>query len=177
MSWSWPRRPSPRRVKSNSRPAAEPLEPRFLPSTVGYLYINNNDFPNSVSAFTLQATGSLSQSVSLALQLQQGEPASWKALPGRLLNELTTGLMLGLASGAVIARVALLWLGHVRVAICLLVGISGGVAGAAVFGLALPSLLRMFRLQPHVAAGPIALAAADVITLLLYLNLARWLLS
>ena len=32
------------------------------------------------------------------------------------------------------------------------------------------------QLEPRVAAGPIALAGADVITLLLYLNLAHWLL-
>jgi autotransporter-associated beta strand protein len=59
MPWNWLRRPSPRRVKLNVRPAAEPLEPRFLPTTIGYLYTNNNDFPNSVSAFAVQDTGSL----------------------------------------------------------------------------------------------------------------------
>jgi len=73
--------------------------------------------------------------------------------------------------------VALAWLGNVRVAVCIIGGISGGVAGAAAMGLALPFLLRLLRLEPRVAAGPIALAAADVITILLYLNLARWLLN
>jgi magnesium transporter len=63
------------------------------------------------------------------------------------------------------------------VAWCLVGGIAGGVAGAAVLGLALPVLLRLLRLEPRVAAGPIALAGADVITLLLYLNLSRWLLG
>ena len=33
-------------------------------------------------------------------------------------------------------------------------------------------MLRLLRLEPRVAAGPIALAGADVITILLYLNLA-----
>ncbi len=118
-----------------------------------------------------------SQSVSLALHLLHGQAASWRGLPARLLAELATGLMLGLASGAVIALVALAWLGHVRVALCLLGGIAGGVAVAAVFGLALPFLLRLCRLEPRVAAGPVALAGADVVTILLYLNLARWLLD
>ena len=40
----------------------------------------------------------------------------------------------------------------------------------------MPFLLRLLRREPQVAAGPIALAAADVLTLLLYFNLARWLL-
>jgi Mg/Co/Ni transporter MgtE len=35
----------------------------------------------------------------------------------------------------------------------------------------------MLGLDPKVAAGPIALAGTDVLTLLLYLGLARWLLA
>jgi magnesium transporter len=117
-----------------------------------------------------------SQSVSLALQLLHSRPPSWSALLGKLRGEFLTGLMLGIASGAVVALVALLWLGKPNVAWCLVGGIAGGVAGAAVLGMAMPIVLRLFRLEPRVAAGPIALAGADVITLLLYLNLARWLL-
>jgi magnesium transporter len=118
-----------------------------------------------------------SQSVSLALHLLHGQPPSWKGLPARLGNEFATGLMLGLASGAIIGLVALVWLGQVRVAVCLVGGITGGVAAAAVLGFALPFLLRLLHLEPRVAAGPIALAGADVVTILLYLNLARWLLN
>ena len=55
-------------------------------------------------------------------------------------------------------------------------GIAGGVAASAAVGLALPFLLRMARRDPQVASGPIALAAADLVTLLLYFNLGRWLL-
>jgi magnesium transporter len=118
-----------------------------------------------------------SQSVSLALHMMHGQAPSWKELPAHLAREAITGLMLGLASATVVALVALAWLGNVRVAVCIIGGISGGVAGAAAMGLALPFLLRLLRLEPRVAAGPIALAAADVITILLYLNLARWLLN
>jgi magnesium transporter len=42
-------------------------------------------------------------------------------------------------------------------------------------GIALPMLLQLFRLKPRVAAGPVVLAGADVLTILIYLNLARWL--
>jgi magnesium transporter len=117
-----------------------------------------------------------SQSVSLALQLLHSRPPTWASLAGKLRGEFLTGLMLGTASGAVVALTAIVWLGVPRVAWCLVGGIAGGVAGAAVLGLAMPILLRLLRLEPRVAAGPIALAGADVITLLLYLNLARWLL-
>jgi magnesium transporter len=75
-----------------------------------------------------------------------------------------------------VALVGPVWLGEDRVALCLVGGIAGGVSSAAVGGLGVPFLLRMIRLEPRVAAGPIALATADVITILLDLNLARWLL-
>jgi magnesium transporter len=117
-----------------------------------------------------------SQSVSLSLQVLHGRAPSWGVIPGKLVRELATGLMLGLAAGAAVALVGLVWLGQARVALCLLGGISGGVAGAATLGAALPVVLRLLGLEPRVAAGPIALAGADVVTILLYLNLARWLL-
>jgi magnesium transporter len=118
-----------------------------------------------------------SQSISISLQLLHGEKPSWRGMATRLRTEFGTGAMLGLASGAVVALVALVWLQNVRVAFCLIGGIAGGVTGAAVFGLTLPIALRLSGLEPRVAAGPIALAGADVWTLILYLNLARWLLG
>jgi magnesium transporter len=117
-----------------------------------------------------------SQSVSLALQVLHGRAPSWTIIPGKLTRELAMGLMLGVAAGATVGLVALVWLGQARVALCILGGIAGGVTGAAVLGMAMPFVLRLLRLEPRVAAGPIALAGADVITILLYLNLARWLL-
>jgi magnesium transporter len=125
-----------------------------------------------------------SQSVALALQALHGRRPEWRAVLRGLRRELGTGLLLGLGAGAVIAAVALVWLGQwqgvpnaFEVALCLLGGIAGGVAGAAALGAALPVVLRLLRLEPRVAAGPIALAGADVLTILLYLGLAHWLLG
>jgi magnesium transporter len=118
-----------------------------------------------------------SQSVSLALYALHGQPPTWRSMLRQLRGEFLTGLLLGVGAGAVMALVALAWLRQPRVAFCLLGGITGGVAGAAVLGIALPILLRLLRLEPRLAAGPIALAGADVLTILLYLNLARWLLT
>jgi magnesium transporter len=118
-----------------------------------------------------------SQSVSLTLQLMHGRPPSWRALLGKVRAEMATGALLGLASGAVMALVVLVWRGEGRVALCLLGGITGGVTGAAVLGILLPLGLRLLRLEPRVAAGPVALAGADIITILIYLSLAQWLLG
>ena len=117
------------------------------------------------------------QSVSLALQLLHGGPPTWPAMLQKLRSEVLTGLLLGAASGILVGFVAWVWLGGFRVVLCLLGGIAGGVAGAAALGLAMPNLLRLLRRDPQVAAGPIALALSDMLTLLLYFNLARWLLA
>ncbi|HTU21720.1 MAG TPA: magnesium transporter [Gemmataceae bacterium] len=120
-----------------------------------------------------------SQSVSLALQWLHGSPPSLTALLGRLRSELATGFLLGLASSSILALLALVWLGQWKrqMALCLLGGITGGVAVAALLGITIPFVLHWFRLEPRVAAGPVTLAAADVVTILLYFNLARWLLA
>jgi magnesium transporter len=73
--------------------------------------------------------------------------------------------------------VSLIWLRQAQVAVCLLGGVAGGVTAAAVLGMALPMLLRLFRLEPRVAAGPVVLAGADILTILIYLNLARGVLG
>ena len=115
------------------------------------------------------------QSVSLALQLIHAQTPTVALLVSKLKRELLTGLFLGLASAACVAIAALLWLRDPRLALCLLAGITSGVTAAAMVGMAMPNVLRLFRRNPQVAAGPIALACADMITLVAYFSLARWL--
>jgi magnesium transporter len=117
------------------------------------------------------------QSVSLALQRLHGRTPTLAGIVGALRHESLTGLMLGIASAVVVALVALAWLGQRTVAVALLGGITGGVVCAAAIGFAMPNLLRLFAREPQVAAGPVALAATDMVTLTIYLSLARYLLS
>jgi magnesium transporter len=63
------------------------------------------------------------------------------------------------------------------VALAVLGGITGGVTCAAAIGVAMPNVLRLFAREPQVAAGPVALAATDMVTLLIYFSIARWLLG
>lgn len=129
-----------------------------------------------IALVTGMAEGVAMQSVSLALQTLHRRRAGWAALARGLGREVLVGLLLGVACGMIVGGVALLWKGSARAGLSLGLGIAGGVAASAVVGFALPFLLRMARRDPQVAAGPIALAAADLVTLLLYFNLARWLL-
>ena len=58
-----------------------------------------------------------------------------------------------------------------------LLALGARLENEVVAAVAVPFLLRILRRDPQVAAGPIALAVADMMTLLVYFNLARWLLS
>jgi magnesium transporter len=117
------------------------------------------------------------QSVSLALRVLHGHTPTWASILTKLRAEAVIGLLLGVSCGLLVAVVAAAWLGQVSVVLSILGGIAGGVAGAAVIGVAIPNLLHRLKLDPQVAAGPIALAASDMVTLLIYFNLARWLLA
>jgi len=117
------------------------------------------------------------QSVSLALQSLHGERPSLNSIFHKTRSEVLTGTLLGVASAASVAIVGMAWLGQASVAICLFGGILGGVMFAAAIGVAIPNLLRFFRCEPQVAAGPIALASTDMATLTIYFSLARWILT
>ncbi len=118
------------------------------------------------------------QSVSLSLQALHGPRPTWASLVPKLSREVVTGILLGLASGLAVGLVALVWIRDVPlVGVTVLGGIAGGVAAAAVIGVAIPNVLHILRRDPQVAAGPIALALTDMVTLLCYFNLARALLG
>ncbi|OWK37648.1 CBS domain-containing protein [Fimbriiglobus ruber] len=89
------------------------------------------------------------------------------------LTEGATGALLGASTAGVVALVAAIWLRDAAVASVLFGAIGAGVAVSTVVGFAVPTLLHQFRLNPQVAAGPISLASADMLTLLIYFNLAR----
>jgi magnesium transporter len=117
------------------------------------------------------------QSVSLALQTLHGAPPTWGGLVRKVARELIVGVLLGAACGATVGTIAWLWKGDAKVGLSLFLGIGGGVTGAAAVGLALPYLFRLLQRDPRVAAGPLALASSDMIVLVLYFNLGRWLLT
>jgi magnesium transporter len=117
------------------------------------------------------------QSVSIALQRLHGRQPTLAAIVRAVRHESLTGLLLGAASALAVAVVALAWLGQRTVALAVLGGITGGVTCAAAIGVAMPNVLRLFAREPQVAAGPVALAATDMLTLLIYFSIARWLLG
>ncbi|MBW3541209.1 MAG: magnesium transporter [Planctomycetes bacterium] len=114
------------------------------------------------------------QTLSLALQAHHGNRFRWKHTLAALSRELPIGMLLGGASGAVVATVAFLWLGAGSVALTILSAMALAITTAALLGLAIPTLLHAARRDPRLASGPIVLTLTDLCTLSYYLGLAHW---
>jgi len=54
---------------------------------------------------------------------------------------------------------------------------AGSTVAACLFGVLLPTLVRVFQVDPRIAAGPLVLAATDVVTLMFYLWLGTTVLN
>ena len=113
------------------------------------------------------------QSVTLTVSRLRTETPRWDVLARHGLVEGTAGLLLGAGCALVVAGVAGVWLQDLTVVVVLLLGIGCGVTASAVIGFSVPTVLHRVRWNPQVAAGPVALALADMVTLLAYFNLAR----
>jgi magnesium transporter len=112
------------------------------------------------------------QSLTLTLQLYEAGSLRGKRALGALRGEATVGLLLGLSCGGLVGLVAWLWQGRFLVAACILLSIALAVTTAALFGLAVPTVLRAVQRDPKLASGPIALAMTDIATLFYYLGFA-----
>lgn len=130
-----------------------------------------------ISLVTALAESVSIQSVSLAIQSLHSQPSQWSMFARRVGLELIVGLLLGAASGLTVALVAFAWKGSVLVALSLFLGIAGGVVASAGIGLSMPYMLKLCRLDPQLASGPIALTLSDIVTLFCYFNLGRILLG
>jgi magnesium transporter len=116
------------------------------------------------------------QSLTVTLQALHGQPITMRWFLRALRKELATAAMLGIASGIIVGLVVWFWRGAGTAAIVIGLSLWLAISVACLIGLAVPSLFHRFKLDPRIAAGPIALALADVFTLLFYFNVARWLL-
>ena len=116
------------------------------------------------------------QALTLTMQGLTDGPIVWKRLLQALFKELRTAALLGIGCALVVATVVLVWRGNILVAGSIFLAISISMVFACLLGVAVPALLRALKADPRIAAGPVVLASADVITLLLYFGLGARLL-
>src|SRR5262249_5626014 len=116
------------------------------------------------------------QSLTVTLQALHAQPMTWRWLLRAARKEVGTAILLGSASGIIVGLIVWLWRGSGLAGAVIGISLLLAVTVACFTGLMVPSVLHRFKLDPKIAAGPVALALADVFTLLFYFNLARWLL-
>lgn len=83
-------------------------------------------------------------------------------------------LLLGFTSGTVVGLISLFWGEGFFPALTIASGIFVSITISATVGAAIPLLLNSLKLDPKVAAGPVVLTFADMITTAIYLSLATW---
>jgi magnesium transporter len=112
------------------------------------------------------------QSMALAVQgLRSVRPSlSWFTRAFR--QEAGTALLLGTASGLLVALIIIVWRGASLAAVVIGGSVLVSLLGACLFGLSVPALLHWLKLDPKIAAGPVTLACTDLFTLFSYFGLA-----
>ncbi len=116
------------------------------------------------------------QSMTVTIQGLHGSRPTWKWYFKAVAKEAGAAVLLGLACGVVVALVVLMWRGTPLPALVIGLSIALALFVACLVGLSVPAALHSLKLDPKIAAGPIALAITDVFTLLFYFGLATVLL-
>lgn len=109
------------------------------------------------------------QSMTLVLEVLQGIGTRWRLVRRRLRVEAETAALLGLCCGLVVGATGWIFGGDVRIAFVLLAAITAAMVLAAGIGAMVPVALHTVRLDPRIAAGPIALTVTDMVATSLYL--------
>ena len=117
------------------------------------------------------------QALTLTLQGMATGPIVWKRLFRALWKEFKTATLLGVGCGLVVGLVVFVWRGQTLVAGSIFLSIALSMIIACLIGVAIPGILRLLKADPTIAAGPVVLASADVVTLLLYFGLGARLLG
>jgi magnesium transporter len=114
------------------------------------------------------------QSMSVTIHALRSVNVTWDWLAAAFRRELATAVLLAVSCGFVVCLIAWVWRNDLRAAAVIGGSIALSLVTACALGLAVPSLLHRFNLDPKIAAGPVTLALADFIALVIYFTSA-WL--
>lgn len=114
------------------------------------------------------------QSMTYSLQILQRGKISWRRTLLHLMTEWKMLILLAITCGLVVGGLSLFWGEGVRPGLAIGAGIFISVTISGLVGAAIPLVLHANKLDPKVAAGPVVLMLADVITTAIYLGLSTW---
>jgi magnesium transporter len=115
------------------------------------------------------------QSMTIAIQ-QSPDKVSVKELLGSLWKESRVGLLLGGSLAIVTGLIIWAWQQNGFVSASIAVTIMLAMLTSCLIGVVMPNVVRLLKIDPNIASGPIVLATSDIVTLLLYFTIAKKLL-
>ena len=98
--------------------------------------------------------------------------AAWEVLVAYVKVTLTEAVLCAVVIGtaaAIIGLAVVIWRRDVMGALVIGGAISVSILAACFFGVLLPTIVRAFKADPRIAAGPLVLASTDLVTLVSYL--------
>ncbi len=132
-----------------------------------------------VLAFFIPLVLTLSESTSMqavakSLQFLRRPRFHWKVAVLRSIREWKLAMLLGVSLGILVAGLSLFWKDGILPSLSIGAGIAFGVIFSSLFAIYVPIILHRLELDPRVAAGPVVLMIADIVTTGLYLFIATW---
>jgi magnesium transporter len=111
------------------------------------------------------------QAMTITVQRLSSRKFQWSSVMSSLQRELSAAGLMAVGCAILLSAAAMAWKGHWIQAVAVGASVILSILTACILGVLVPSLIRALRIDPKVAAGPIALACTDVCTLLYYFNM------
>ena len=116
------------------------------------------------------------QSMTVTIQALKNIHPTLEWYAKAIFKELKTALALGVGSGLLVFSAIVIWQRELFVA-----GVIGGsivlsLTMACLLGLSIPALLHLLRWDLKIASGPLTLALADLVTIIIYFGIASFFL-
>ncbi len=116
------------------------------------------------------------QAMTQSLTILRSPRLLWNMVRRRLSLEAKTVLLLSFTSAVVVALLSYLWGGGWGPVFVLGISIFTSIIIAAIVGTMVPIGLKVFKMDPKIASGPVVLMIVDVLATTFYLTTAQWLL-
>lgn len=116
------------------------------------------------------------QSMTHSFQILRKQKITCRKIFTQMFLEVRVALIMAFTSGITVGIVSFFWDKNWMVSAVIAVGITLSVIFSSVTGSCIPLFLHLKKLDPKVASGPVVLTLADIITTVLYLSIASFIL-